>query len=338
MIRIGLIGLGFMGETHAACYEALLKNEQFKVTAVSDLNKDKAVKFAAKFGAEVFVNGMELIEKANINTVDICLPTYLHADHAIRAMDKGFDVFIEKPVCIKETEAARLLETKRKTKVKVAVGHCIRFWDEYVYLKNAIEQNTYGKLINGVFKRVSPKPEWGWDDWLLDEKRSGLAALDLHIHDVDFVRYILGQPDSIKCEVLDGDIGCKHIFSLYRYGNTVISIEGGWDYPSAFPFEMGFRIKFERAVVTFNSNDNPSLRIFLDDGKISEPILAKNFESESENTTGNISSLGGYYNELKYFIQCLRDGIEPNISPLEEGIESFRLIMKELAAAKKHGT
>lgn len=333
MIKIGLIGTGFMGGTHAACYEALLGNGDFQVTAVADQDVEKARGYAAKFGAQVYASGMELIEKADVTMVDICLPTYLHAVHALRAMEKGLDVLVEKPVCRTEEEACRLLEMKRKKGVRVAVGHCIRFWDEYVYLKKLVDEKTYGKLLHGAFKRISPRPGWGWQQWLLDEKKSGLAALDLHIHDVDYVRYILGIPLDMKVEVLQGSQDKEHIFSLYRYEDAVVSIEGGWDYPSGFPFEMEYRVRFERATVTFSSARSPSLLVYEENGTVLEPVLEKSFISESSELGGNISSLGGYFNEIRYFLECLKQGREPVIAPLEEGIKSFRLTMKELEAA-----
>lgn len=334
MIKIGLIGTGFMGGTHAACYEALLESGDFKVAAVADLDIEKAEKYAAKFGAAAYRTGMELIEKADVNMVDICLPTYMHAEHALKAMEKGWNVFIEKPVCLSEEEACSLLEMKRKTGVKVAVGQCIRFWDEYVYLKELIDGNVYGRLIHGAFKRISPRPGWGWEQWLLDKRKSGLAALDLHIHDVDFVRYILGVPVEIKSVIPPVNQGGEHIFSLYRYKDAVVSIEGGWDYPSGFPFEMEYRVRFEKATVTFSSARNPSLLVYNEDGTVEKPAVRKQFTSQSEGLGGNISSLGGYYNEIRYFLDCLKKGEEPVIAPLEEGIESFRLTMKEIELAQ----
>ena len=335
MIKVGLIGAGFMGGTHAACYEALSGNEYFKVTAIADLECERANKLASKFGAEIFSTGKDLIENGDVNMIDICLPTYLHTEHALLAMEKGCNVFIEKPVCLHEDEAMRLLEMKKRTGVKVAVGHCIRFWPEYIFLKKLIEDKTYGKLISGVFKRISPKPQWGWEQWLLDGKRSGSAALDLHIHDVDYVRYILGIPDSMKGEVTSADGNNEHIFSLYKYEDAVISIEGGWDYPAGLPFEMEYRVRFEKATVVFNSGRTPSLMIYKEDGTSEQPLLDNEYNSDSEGLGGNISSLGGYFNEIKYFLECVNQGNNPEISSLEEGIESFRLITREINIAQK---
>lgn len=335
MIKIGLIGAGFMGGTHAACYEALLENKYFKVTAVADLDLEKASKVASKFGARIYTTGKDLIQNGDVNMVDICLPTFLHTEHALIAMEKGYDVFIEKPVCLHEDEADKLLEVKRKTGARVAVGHCIRFWPEYAYLKKLVDENVYGKLLSGVFKRISPRPLWGWDQWLLDQKRSGSAALDMHIHDVDFVRYLMGMPDNIKGELTTVEGNQEHIFSLYRYGAAVVSIEGGWDYPSGMPFEMEYRVRFEKATVIFNSGRTPSLMVYNIDGTALQPVLEKECSSDSDNLGGNISSLGGYYNEIKYFLECLNNGEEIKIAPLEEGIESFRLAIKEINAAGK---
>jgi predicted dehydrogenase len=333
MIKVGLLGAGFMGGTHAACYEALLADGGFKVTAVADIQTDKARVVAEKFGAKVFPTGMELINSGEVNFADICLPTYLHTEHALAAMECGCNVLIEKPVCLTEDEASRLMEMKRKTGAKVAVGHCIRFWKEYAYLKGISASGTYGRLVSGCFKRISPRPVWGWDGWLLDNSRSGSAALDLHIHDVDYVRYILGAPESVKSEISCTGGNHEHIFSLYKYRDAVVSIEGGWDYPSCFTFEMEYRVKFDKATIVFNSSRNPSLVVYNEDGTILQPALERAFEGESEGLGGNIASLGGYYNEIKYYLECLQQGRENEIAPLEEGIESFKLTQKGIHAA-----
>jgi len=335
MIKIGLIGAGFMGGTHCACYEALMDKEKFEVTAVADLDIEKAKKAAQKFGAAVFETGDELIKKADINTVDICLPTYLHAEHALNAMKEGYNVLIEKPVCLNESEAVQLLEMKEKTGVKVMVGQCIRFWPEYVYLKKLVDEKTYGKLISGVFKRISPRPAWSWEQWLMDYRKSGSAALDLHIHDVDYVRYILGLPDSINSEVTSVSGNNEHIFVLYKYGDAVVLIEGGWDYPSGLPFEMEYRVKFEKATIAFNSGRTPAVKIHMQDGHEVQPEIKNEFDSESEGLGGNISSLGGYFNEIRYFLECLDKDKNPDTASLEEGVESFRLVMKGIEAAGK---
>lgn len=333
MVKLGLVGVGFMGSTHSACYELLCKQMDVKVTAVADINIEKAKNIAEKFGAVVYGSAQELIDQADVNTVDICLPTFLHTEYAIKAMKKGFNIFIEKPVCLTEEEAQKLLDTQRETGSEVMVGQCMRLWSEYVYLKEVVESREYGTLQSAVFKRISPRPDWAWDGWLTDTKRSGSAVLDLHIHDVDFIRYILGDPRSIQSLISTTDGKPEHAFAIYTYDDAVVSVEGGWDYPPCFPFEMEYRVKFEKATIVFNSCNNPSVKAYIEGGKEMIPEIKKEFAGESSELGGNISSLGGYYNELKYFIDCLSNKKKITIAPLEEGIKSFRLVMREIASA-----
>ena len=338
-IKIGLIGAGFMGGMHAACYEALMPRGDFLVTAVADPVPERAQKLAEMFGARIYASGEQLIREADVTAADICLPTYLHAQTAELAMRRGLDVFVEKPVCLNEQEADRLLQVQQETKRNVMVGHCIRFWPEYMELKRLASESVYGRLLAGVFRRVSPRPGWAWQNWLHEPDKSGSAALDLHIHDVDFVRYLLGEPDEVKCEPVEIAGANAHIFSLYRYKDAVISLEGGWEFPDSFPFEMAFRVQFEKATATFSSLAEPAMRIYEKSGRVFTPNLAHdgaNVKGEAA-SGGNISSLGGYYNELNAFLDCLSQGRPVVNSTLKDGVDSLRLALRELAAgtAKK---
>ncbi|MFC5405492.1 Gfo/Idh/MocA family protein [Cohnella soli] len=332
LVKIGLIGAGFMGGMHAACYEALLQSHDFKLTAVADDNLRKAEEVAAKFGAQAFGSAAELLENGDVTAVDICLPTFLHAETAITAMNRGLDVFIEKPVCLNEEEAERLLQTQYRTGVKVMVGQVIRFWPEYVELKALADSGAYGKIVSAVFSRVSPKPDWAWQGWLDDPAKSGSAALDLHIHDVDFIRYLLGDPQNIRSMAVSEGGAKNHIFSLYEYPDAIVSLEGGWDYPASFPFEMAYRVKFERATVVFSSAKQPTFSIYEENGAVIEKSLE--LDVGKAGGGGNISSLGGYYSELRYFVDRLLHNEPIANSTLQDGCDSLKLTLREIAIAE----
>lgn len=332
MLKIGLVGAGFMGGMHSACYQSLL-DSGVKICAVADVDIEKAKAVAAKFGAEVYKTGNELIENADVDVVDICLPTYLHTEHAIKAMEKGINVFIEKPVCLNLDEAKLLLETGEKTGAKVMVGQCMRLWPEYIWLKEATESGEYGKIISAVFKRVSPKPTWAWENWLHKVECSGSVALDLHIHDADYIRYLMGEPVSLNSTAArDSEGVIQQIFTTYQYPDSVVAAEGAWDYPPSFPFCMEYRVKFEKATVVFNSVNNPSLVVYLNEGGQIVPEIKNDFD-DSNDIGGNISSLGGYYNELKYFTERLTLGLPLEVAPLSEGVKSLELVLREIEMA-----
>ena len=330
MVKIGLIGCGYMGGMHAACYKAL-ESLGVQVTATADVRPDRAAQLAEKSGAATYASGMELIEKADVDAVDICLPTDLHIAHAVAAMRKGRNVFIEKPICIREEEMEEVLKVQKETGAKVQVGQVIRLWTEYAWLKETLESGVYGRMLAGTFKRVSARPTWASDGWLSDITRSGGVAVDMHVHDVDFVRYILGEPDRVQAQAYRDDKGeIQQIFALYGYGKNVgVSIEACWDYPQTFPFNGAFRVKFEKAVAVL---DGGVLTVYPEEGEAFHPELPEEYKGNND-IGGNISSLGGYYNELKYFVEGLKGEHDLTVAPVEEAVKSIKLVLREIELA-----
>jgi len=82
------------------------------------------------------------------------------------------------------------------------VAQVIRFWPEYVKLKEIFDSGSLGKMVSISCARLSPTPTWAWNNWLLDSERSGGALLDLHIHDTDFLLYLLGKPQKASRNTL----------------------------------------------------------------------------------------------------------------------------------------
>ena len=331
MIKIGIIGLGFMGETHVAAYRQLQSVLDFKVTAVADTNREKAEKTAKLLDAKAYDSHQELIDQADINTADICLPTFLHYEFASKAISKGFNVFVEKPLCLNSKEAYSLTKLAEEKKVFAQVGQCIRFWTEYEYLKSLIDDGVYGKVKHLKLRRLSPRPSWGWNNWLLDEQLSGGAALDLQIHDADYALYLFGQPEKITSFANHTGGKYSSIVSELKYKDFTVMTEGSWDYPSSFPFEMSYIAAFEKATVIFSSLHG--LQVCPEGGKSFCPELKKECSAQND-AGGNISDLGGYYNELYYFIDCINKGVQPVKAPLSAGAEAIELIEKQKFASK----
>ena len=330
MIKIGLAGAGTAGVIHGYCYEFLKEKEDFVVAAVGDIHPVRARKLAQRLGAGVNTSALEMVRLRDFNAIDICLPTYLHLTYAQYAMEKGCDIIMETPLCLGDQDAHKLIDMREKARVKVMVAQSSRFRPEYVYLKKTIDEKKYGKLVSGEFKRFSPVPVWGWEDWIVDRKKSGAAVFDLHIHDVDFVRYIMGVPDDIKCEVT---ADYEHISSLFRYKDFNISLEGGWQRTEGSPFQMEYRIVFEKATIIYNSAVNSSVRVLMN-GKDeiehgNELCINMELENAGLNLTGNVE----YLNEIKYFLECINGNKQIERASLEEAIQSMELLKKELEVA-----
>ena len=324
MLRVGLIGCGFMGTMHANCYKNM---EGVTLAAVADIRKDKAEEIAAGTDAVIYAEGMDMIQNAELDIIDICLPTYLHAEHALAAMDKVKYLFIEKPVALTMEEGDKLLKKQEETGCQVQIGQVIRFWDEYVALREIVKSGKYGKVVNANFRRISPTPGWGWQDWLRTPKLSGGAAQDLHIHDVDFVLSLFGEPKSVYSVKNSIGEGNSYVNTLMQYEGFPVTVEGTWGLPASHPFRATFRVVFEDAAV----ENVGKLLLYTDEG-VEDIVLDKMEIVSVGGTQGNISDLGAYYKELHCFVSKAMRGEAVEEAALSAGVSSLKFLLgKELA-------
>ena len=229
---------------------------------------------------------------------------------------------------LKEEEVRQILEQQEKTGALVQVGHVVRFTEAYRYLKEAVSAGTYGKVIAADFARISPRPMWmkGHDD----RDRTGTMALDMHIHDVDYIRYLMnGEPDDVQTwAVKDKEGIVQHVWSSYHYGGTVLTAEGSWDYPVNMPFAQSFRVRLEKAA--FVLEENGVLTVYPEDGEKIVPHLA----TDVRDLGINVSDMKPYLNEMQYFVEAILEQKEDGIASLAEAAASFRLANKELEMAE----
>lgn len=327
MLRVGLIGCGGMGSVHARAYEKL--KDKARIAAVADVVTEKREEMRGKYHCTAYETGMALIENAEVDFVDICVPTYLHTEHAIAAMRKGFDVFVEKPLCLTREEGYELYTVQKATGKKVQVGQVVRFMNEWRWLKAAVDDNRYGKLNFARFFRLSPTPLWGWENWFMDAYKSGGAALDLHLHDVDFVRYAFGDEikDMKSVASKNKDNRIDHIVTTFDYDGSVVVIEGGWDLKEKAQFSAGYEAYFEDATVTFREG-----KLCVCTNEKTEEIDFT--EIDAEDTGINVKAGSAYAVELEWFVDKVLTDKGENIVPLLEGLKSVQLVLDEIEQCK----
>ena len=282
--------------------------------------EEKATKAAKIHGAKIYETPEEMINDPEIDVIDICLPTYLHYKYAKLAIEAGKNVFIEKPVTFKLEEGYSLIELQKTFKSKIMVGQCVRLWPSYVYLKEVYDTKKYGSLKRISLKRNSSEPAWGWENWYSDCEKSGGAVFDLHIHDIDYLRYLMGDPEKIRCYGND-----KYIKSILSYKDCMAEIENGWDFPKSYPFSAEFRADFEDATLNLKGRE---IDIYENSGRLLQVVPDDDYDDERMGE--KISSLGGYFYELKYFYECLLNNKEIEIASLSEAVKSVELIYKEI--------
>lgn len=332
MTKVAVCGVGPMGRMHAQ----LLKQQQgVELVAIADVQEELRARVSAELEVEAYDSGETLIDARIAEVVWVCAPTYLHAPLAIRALRNGHHVFSEKPMALDEKECSAMIAAADKAGRMLTVGQVLRFWPEYVYLKNTIDAGTYGKLRTLSMTRLGGVTI-GWQEWFLDEKRGGTQIFDRHIHDTDMTLWLLGKPDAV---VTYGTLGQRggyvHCFTRYCYPDVAVSAEGCADQPDGYPFTMGYHATFENGAIEFNSRTSPTLTVYGKDGSREHPELPNPLGSLDVGL--NITSASGYYLEGVYFLDCIAHGRKPEIVSPESARDTVRLVRAEMESARGDG-
>ncbi len=326
MIRVGIIGLGMMGRCHL---EGWNKAQGAEVVAVADSDPKRAAGDLSggwgniDAGTEMIdmdrVTGTtdphELIAMENVDVVDVCVPTPFHAELAIAALDAGKHVVCEKPLARTAADAQRIAAAAAASPGMFMAGMCIRFWPQYKWLKDAVESKAYGKVLGATFRRMGSMPP----GWFANAEMSGGAALDLHLHDTDFVQYLLGTPAAVSsCGYSKTTDGVDHIITRYVYDDIpVVVAEGAWCMADGFGFNMSYSVNFENATADY------------DLARGDDALL---LSSGGEKQTITCEGSDGYEGELAYFAECITAGTPPTIVTAEQAAESIRIVEAEVAS------
>lgn len=333
MIKVGLVGYGFMGHMHAQCYAAA----GARVAAVADVETEKRKEAEEKLKCFTFPSLGELLETVEVDLVDVCTPTYLHEAAVVEAAAAGKNILCEKPMSLTLKSCDRMIKSVRKAGVRFMVGQVIRFWPEYQVVKELVDSGIYGRAEWVSARRLSPAPNWAWQDWLLDPVRSGGGVLDLHVHDLDYLNWLLGAPKRVLSTGAPGPHGgLDSVITLaWEHESGARSCaEGSLALAPAFPFNMGLVVACEKATIRFDSAASPTLMVYPAGAPAYAPPLPAPEIGDSTETQGNIGSLGGYYNEIKYYLDCLEAGRAPAVVTPETAREAVRFCLAAAESAR----
>lgn len=316
MLKVAIVGCGGISKSHLNSWEQI---PEATLVAACDIREEKLQPVVEKYGCHGYLNCDEMLRKEKPDILDICLPTYLHADFAVKALKKGINVLTEKPISLNKRDVKRVYDAAKKADKRFMVAHVLRFWREYMYLEDAYKSGKYGKLLSGSMTRLGSTPKWSWDNWMKDPQRSGLVPFDLHIHDLDFIVTVFGHPASVTCDRARNERQ-DYIHAIYHYPDFFIASEASW-YDCSYRFQASYRFQFEKAVLEFKGGE---LTIYHDDD--TEEKL--NDESQGEENGINLPKTNAYFNEIRYFVDCVLEGKDCDRVKPEELSEVLDLIKK----------
>lgn len=323
-IRAALIGFGGMGHFHASSYA---KQKNVELVAICDIDKKKLEQEKEEINLgesgktdlskiAKFTSYEALKENAQFDMLDICLPCYLHAEYAVKAMTDGYHVLCEKPMARTLAQADRMIRISRETDRKLMIAQCLRFAPNLDKLKEFVDTGKYGRLLRLDMRRNGALPA---QKWYHDHKKSGGALLDLHLHDTDYINYVFGMPQAVQTYGVTretGGIDDLMTAYIFKKNGPVVNSEGSWCKGS---WCCSIIAVFQKATV--EAKGFAELNVYYPGQK--EPEVIK-FEKNSN----------PYFNEIGYFAECILKNREPEQCLPVSTRDSIRIAAAEERSAR----
>lgn len=324
--RVAVIGVGSMGKNHARVYNELPEAE---LVGVSDANPAVAQTIGAQFGTAAFTDYRELLAQVKPEAVTIAVPTAMHEEVALAALEAGADVLVEKPIAATLEEGQRIIERARELNRKLMVGHIVRFNPALQALKQKLQAGELGRIFQIFCRRAGPFPA---------RIRDVGVVVDLAPHDVDIMRFLTGMdPERVYAET-EQRIHTDHedlLFGMLRFPEGITgALEINWLTPTKVREvlvlgERGlFRVDdlvqdlyfFENAQAA--ADNYPALRVLKG---VSEGSMVRYSLQRYEPLKA----------ELQAFLKAVR-GEAPVAVTGEDGLKALRLALALVESGQKH--
>lgn len=310
MIRVAVVGTGFIGTTHLEEWAAM---EQAEITAVCTSTAEKGIVMSEKYHCSHYQNLDTLLETEAIDIVDICTPTFLHEANIMSACRRSVDIICEKPVTLTLDSMDRILEAVKAAGVKLMVGQVLRFWAEYDMIKTLYDQNRFGRIQSVYTHRLAQYPPGTC--WRHTPLQSGGGLFDLTLHDVDYLIYLFGRVKTVYGAGLKSSTGCwDHVSAILTFENGInATIEGVLGMTEGYPFSTALRIIGENVTVDYDMSAGVNIENV--NTARSSVILYENGKSPQELFPDSPTN---FQAELAYFADCAEnDKIPEKIKPIE---------------------
>lgn len=322
-LKIGLVGVGGMGSVHYANFKEIADCE---VTAIVG-HSSRAKQTAEKWGVPCFATITEMVNSVEIDVVDVCTPTYMHHDMVMESLKLKKNTICEKPIALSYADAKEMLDEADRQGVHLYIAQVLQYTKEVEILREAVKSGEFGKPLDACFERLSACPGWAKDGWLFDVNKSGLLPYDLHIHDLDIIVSLFGKPESFtvtSCRGADKDYP-EQFRAYYDYNGLNVVGEAAW-FNAPIPWTARWRVYFEKGMLI---NDGSTLTAYRFG---CEPHVYDTTDEVMVSTGINVPPCGWYYNELKAFLQNIRDNKPPENVTREQLLTVMELL-EEISAA-----
>ncbi|MED4225234.1 Gfo/Idh/MocA family oxidoreductase [Neobacillus cucumis] len=332
-LRIGVIGCGSIAQhRHLPEYQV---NPNVELVAVCDINQERAMEVAEKYGVISYTDYNELLKSGEVEAVSVCTPNYLHAPISIAALEAGLHVLCEKPMATSKEEAEAMIAAAEKNGKKLMIGHNQRFVPSHQKARQLIQSGEIGKIYSfrTAFGHGGPE-NWsveGKEGWFFQKEKAFVGAMgDLGVHKADLIRYVLGEEITevgsfVETNAKDfADVDDNAVCVLKTESGIIGTLAASWAYVSKE--DNSTIIYGEKAILRLEDDPINSLVVQYSTGEVVKYELGK---IQSNDAGGQSNS-----HVIEQFVNAVLQDQEPAVTG-EEGMKSLEVI---LAALKSNET
>jgi predicted dehydrogenase len=346
VVRIGIVGLGFMGWTHFSGATKFtdagrITGSKLKgggVTTICARSPEKLIgdwrSIQGNFGPRgieldltdigAYDNYREMIKDPDIDLIDICLPNDRHEQVAIDALEAGKHVLVEKPIALDPKSADRMLAVAKKTGRLLMVAHVLPFFPEFKFAAETIASEKYGKFRAAHFRRVISAPKWSGD--MSDYRKLGGWGIDLHIHDNHFISLACGVPQQVFSRGILEEGCVNHVHTQYVYDDASIAVSAvsGGIAAEGLAFAHGFEIYLEQATLIYGAGT------LAGDWCADRPLtVVANGKAKQPKLKGGTEWCAAFTSELQMAVDAVKSGEVPRLLSAEIARDALKMCHAE---------
>ncbi len=314
-MRIGLLGAGAMGSLHAAAYAAM---DDVEIAGVVGRREGRVKLLADRLGVPAHTDPRALLDDESIDALDITLPTRLHREYAIAALERGKHVFCETPLaaCVEDVDA--MIEVARASGRLLQVALLMRVAEPGVHIREQVSSGALGRPLV-----VSTERLWPGLASLDADDHHGDALEELLLFDFDFLNWCFGLPKSVSASgIVRPDGFVLHAFATLDFGELRVAAEGSRIMPPSFTFRISARVICERGTIE-TTLDLPPDR--------PPRVSLTHYGMEGEPETREVRQGNPFEIECRRFVQCVRGEADPELL----GAGAARDALRIAAAARE---
>ena len=344
-LKVAVIGVGGISNSHITSY---LANPDVELCAFCDIDEARLKYMGERYGVtRLYTDETEMLKDIpELDAVSVCTWNSAHAPCSIMALNAGKHVLCEKPMAMNVEEAEAMKAAAEKNGKLLMIGFIRRFSRDCDIVADLIKNGDLGEIYYA--KTVNLRRHGNPGGWFGEKARSGGGPLiDLGVHSIDLVRYLLGKPQAVSVYGITYDkLGSRPDIKTPKFYVSAVAtdhdINDCEDMASALiRFDNGAALSVEMSFALNVGQEENSIQLFGTKGGVKMTMDSVQIFSQINGYLSNVSfegqtgldMRGGFQNEINHFVNCIQTGA-PCRNSADDGIEMMKILMATYQSAE----